>query len=784
MLAALLVSFVAAGLLAPTSALADVFRPISFVSEGALGSGEPQEAEYAHDTAISGNGRYVAFDGSIGGVSGVWRRDLATGALEQVAGGDVELPSLSENGQLISFTTNEGASLAKITDGEPDLEPKPEAVNVYMRDMTKAPSEPGAFILVSAVDGSEEALTYSGAGTTLGSAATGRSAISANGNEVAFVTTAVSNLVRYPALEEEEEQKGETPKPHTPALQVAVRFPETRETELVSRCYVAAKCAPGAEPAVATEEGGQTTGGAVYPGSTAAFRPAPAYGEYGTSAPVGASISADGSTVAWMGENVGQQALRLNSETEEKSAHYTEPLWRRIEPGSETPTERVTGGSEPTNPACAASGETQLPSPPSATDPCQGPFAATTIGRPGGILAFGAGPTGDFVPRLSADGNTVAFVSQAPLVTLGENFNRGDTGQPSDLYVVNMSPGLTRDQALTPLTALAGGEGAGPAGVAPIFDFDISPDGSQVAFVTRRTEFPLGSPAYVSPPAAEPGLNELFDVDLTNDTLTRVTHGYGGPDEPAEHPHGPKSIGVDPYEHSGDGALSPSFSESGSMLAFTSTASNLVYGDASSPPAGRGEALDGSEAYAVQRTTFPPVPTEQFVSTPPQNAIAPAWQLGVTVLSRPDGSVLLYIQAPGAGALSANARSQVPLSPTGHIAVLARHAPSLHSHASRKVGRRRNLPSVATRTVASVGVTPTTGGSEPVTLVLQLAKPYAVLAAQRDGLSASASIIFVASGRPTLREEITVHFIRAAGRSKRASAHRAGRRTVHKGARR
>ena len=35
---------------------------------------------------------------------------------------------------------------------------------------------------------------------------------------------------------------------------------------------------------------------------------------------------------------------------EARHARYTEPLWRRIAPGSETPTERVTGGSDPANP--------------------------------------------------------------------------------------------------------------------------------------------------------------------------------------------------------------------------------------------------------------------------------------------------------------------------------------------------------------------------------------------------------------------------------------------------
>ena len=53
---------------APRAADADVFGPISLVSEGPLDGGPPQQAEYAHDAAISGNGEYVAFDGSVGGV--------------------------------------------------------------------------------------------------------------------------------------------------------------------------------------------------------------------------------------------------------------------------------------------------------------------------------------------------------------------------------------------------------------------------------------------------------------------------------------------------------------------------------------------------------------------------------------------------------------------------------------------------------------------------------------------------------------------------------------------
>ena len=67
-------------LIAPAPAGADVFEPILLASASAIpGFAGNQQANYAHDPAISGNGRYVVFDGSYGGAAGVWRRDLQTG---------------------------------------------------------------------------------------------------------------------------------------------------------------------------------------------------------------------------------------------------------------------------------------------------------------------------------------------------------------------------------------------------------------------------------------------------------------------------------------------------------------------------------------------------------------------------------------------------------------------------------------------------------------------------------------------------------------------------------
>jgi Tol biopolymer transport system component len=756
-------SLTAVAALEPAPATADVFGPISLASEGSIAGGPPQQVEYARDAAVSGDGRFVAFDGSVAGVTGVWRRDLATGAIEQVAGGGAELPSISESGQFVSFTTNEGRTLPAITDDLRDEHPQQEAVNVYVRNMGLAPLQEGAFAVASAPSGSSEPLTYSAAaGTVFGSAAAGRSAISADGNEVAFVTTAVSDLVAYPALEEEERLRGEVPVPHTPALQVAVRRLNTRETILVSGEYDRASGETTSNPVAPPAEGEAL--GAVYPGH-ARFRPPPEYGEWGPDgAPPGAAISGDGSTVTWMGANIVKQARMLSGEAPEP--HYTEPLWRRIASPA-TSTERVTGGSDPENPGCVASGEASLPSNASPSDPCQGPFVVNT-GRGGtqssGIWSEAGGNSaalGDFVPRISADGYKVAFISTALPLALGENFSADRReGEPADVYVADMHPGLTRDQALAPLTELAGASSR--AETEPVRDFAISPRGDQVAFTTRRTAFPLSFPAFVSAPSPEPGLNELFDADLGDGTLTRVTQGYTG--GVSEMPHKQKAPGEeDAYEATpGAGSESPSFSAAGTLIAFSSQASNLVVGDGNTPPAGPG---DGGDAFVVARQIQQVLPTQQYISPAPATATEPAWRIGVSAQPLRDGSVRLYVEVPGAGLLRAQARG----------VVLARAPGS----AARHRGRR----STVTRTVAGAGRSAAAPGGEVASLVLRLGSPYASLSTRRGGFSASVVVAFSATGHPTLRQSIEVTFHRTHLARKRASkkgARKPSRRASHR----
>ncbi len=707
-------------------ASADIFGPIALLSERPvqLASGTVDEqAEYAEESVISGNGRFIAFVGSFGGVAGIWRRDLETGAVEQVAPSTSrippKLPSISADGRYVSFTTT--TALAPEDDHN-------HAPDVYVRDMDKPCSMVGGaclpcaedqdaaeregcpFVLVSAVNGSEEGATYHYAYASeeegLGSLAGGRTAMSADGRYVVFETAAESDLLGAA----------------TPPREILVRDLETDETSLVSSEYDPQTEADTGVPVPMVEGVG-----AAYP--VEVFNNA----KFG-----GASISADGSTVAWLGQDIGRQAKLLPAEQAAYPVVSNEPVWRRIHEGPSAPTRRVTGGSEPENPLCIASGETELPGSPSPLDPCHGPFARFDRLQPNYVLETSHV---NFVPQLDEHGDEVAFLASAPVVGSGTQLFENETS--SDVYVSEIGGSSTRVQALRRLTE-AGTNGADTELAAKIVDLGISPDGSQVAFTTRRTQFPLGSPSYVSPTAPQPGFEELYDADLADETITRVTHGYAGTAVPSE------QAGSD---EEAEGASSPSFTESGNTLSFSSSADNLVYGD------GNG----ASDAFVDNRVVLSGTTPVQFVSSAPvAPALAPSWQLYAVVEPQADGAVVLEVTVPGEGELSAGASAAVP------VTVSAARATRARARAHRA---RRTRTELMTRGVASAraAVLQTTDGLQELTLTL--APAYRALAQRADGLYSTITLRFTAPGHPDLSASLNVSFRRSvrAARSTRAA---------------
>jgi WD40-like Beta Propeller Repeat len=721
--------------LAP-GARGDVFGATALLSAGPFG-----QAEYAHDTDLSEDGRFVVFDGSVAGAIGVWRRETRPGAtLEQVAGGNATLPSVSADGRYVSFTTNEGANLPALTDGQVHAGEQPqEAPGVYVRDMSKAPGEPGAFTLASAKDHSAQSLTYEFPGATpeevaqktteYGATAAGRSAITADGRTVAFVTTAASDLAG----------------PQTPPLQVAVRHLDTQETQLVSTRFdpatgeAAVNPETGASEPVSENEFGF---GAVWsPGTPPAFDGKGRGVERGVKTPqlAGASISADGSAVAWLGQQIAEQVRTLGGEDGEAlGLAYSEPLWKRISEGPLAPTVRVTGGAEAESPACREQPEPTLPPHPSPQDPCQGPFATQLTGGTG---TWNAKSLSNTTPELSRNGDDVAFIGTAPLVGQEGGFGISNGEFNSDAYWEDMTA-PTRSSGLRRLTEFASGDKQKLATNASIEEIGISPDGGQVAFTTQRTVFPLGTPAFVSAPAAVPGLAELFDVDLANNTLTRVTRGYEG--GTPEHPE-VESEKEDRYAHLVDGSMSPSFSADGNAIAFSSTAANLVFGDGNNPPIGSlVEYDDGADAFLVPRVTFEPEPTPQTISAPPPNpALASPWRFTVSASSLASGAVQLRATVPGSGTLAASAVSALPAG-----------------------AARRGVHKVR-RTVASA--TGRSRASAVLRLQLTLPSRYAKLANRAGGLPGTVAATFSAPGHATLRRTLAVRFVRRSHASRKGN---------------
>ncbi len=637
-----------ATLLAPAAAAAD-FGPIQLVSKSAA-----EQATTATAPAISADDCYLAFQGTIGGLRGVFRKDLETGVVESVAAGsayiekapaaDSSAPSISADGRYVSFTTK--------TSLDPTDDLQANSSDVYVADMAASPP---SYELASAVNGASVGLTYSGAG---GSLTSGRVALSADGREVVFFTTAASDLTSGPG--------GSTEGAPTPAGQVVVRNLETLETILVS-----------------AERDSETDAMTDLPVKGGAIVQLPQLPRL-----PGAALSADGTTVAWLGANVHRQvslapgeAIAIAAENSTSPFPYDEPLWRRIVDGPGAPTRRIVGGEG-------------------------SPFKGLTERNTEFNAAEGwLGISGiEGAPQLSADGRTVALI--------------GNPTNATNVFVVDMHDGLSRAEAVRQLTAEVPFRPTEPERTinqepyvqlnGHVYQVGISADGRRIAFVTARQKFPLAPPSLVSSPPGSLGLVELYEANLEDEALLRITHGYGGLGEPSLAPTG--------SGRAGDGASSPSLGAGGRLIAFASTASNLVEGDGN----------EAADAFLVEDLGEPFGEGSSSISSPPPSPVVkPRWKLVLSASSLPDGSVRLIATVPASGALRARASAAL--------------SPAL---------RQRSL---ATSTARA-------GGGGPIAMTLRLPRRLRRLARSGEGLYAMARVSFRGPGGKPLRGDLEVHF--------------------------
>jgi hypothetical protein len=622
-----------------------------------------EQADEVSNAALSGDGRYLVFAGSLDGRSGILRRDLQTDVVEPVAVADAygdsplrdaAFPAISASGRSVSFTTS--AALDPADDHN-------QQADVYVRDMTiPVPGDgaacavdgPCGYTLVSALDGTTTGLTYQAGGGS-GSTAAARQAISADGRRVAFIVVAESDLAG----------------PGTPAGQVAVRDLETRRTTLVSTLR---------DP----DTGSMTD------------RPVPGRAVVGQ----GAALSADGTTVAWIGERIGQQAATVGDDPGGALGDYNEPLWRRIADGPAAPIRRVAGAGDPEAPGCQPGGTM-------ADVACQGPYpqlnaADPFLGVTGGWLT---GISDASLIALSADGRTVAFLGSPP-------------GGSVDLFVADMRPERARRDAVRRLTEDLGGRN--------LIDIALAPDGRRVAFGTDRNAFALSPPFLVNAPPAVIGQPELWLIDLDGNTLQRLSRTVdGGPSG--------ESTGVPSANPS---PTSPSFDTTGRMVAWVSPASNLVPVDANG----------ASDAFLVEDRTAPPGTPGRFdISTPPAVPTVPrAWKLALRAVAQRDGSVRFDATVPGAGVLRATVRATVPV--TKRVKVKTRGG--RYKTVRRRVLSRRQV-AVASLVARSAGLS---------RLSVRVTKAYRSLVRAKAGLDATATVSFAAPSRATLRDGLAVRF--------------------------
>jgi Tol biopolymer transport system component len=637
------------------------------------------------DADISADGRYVVFqtqatnlfedDGGVIGPhgqepdteppgtlreGGIFRYDRVTGAIQLVVDGSESHTEGAEAGKLV-FQGAQSPSVSAdgryvVFSSAQQLAPQDnnENVDVYVRDMdvplTSDRKASGAYTLVSARDGGDEPATYAQRNPPLRGAEPGadvwpNTSISADGRYVVFRTTELeSNLPDHSAVD-------------TPAGQLFVRDLVAKTTTLLSRDMTTVRY-PSGDPA----------GGATGP----------------------ATISADGSTVAWTSENAEAQTRFLPGESPVASVPYY--LWRRWqEPNALT--RRPTGWTDPDDPACLPEKEVVLSE--TATGPCYGPLNSqeSRLGSVAGVA-----------PGLSADGYTVAFLAGAalrPNVTKSSGL---------DVFLTSMLPGVTRKQGTHELTlsANSGNPGSAPS----IESLAFSQDGSTIAFTTTRDDFVLPEPHPVGAFRPLPTANDLYVIHLAENTLERAVVNYEGGDP------------------SGSISVNPTLTADGSTIAFTSSASDLIFGDANnvndaftaSLQTAAGIAPPSAEVNAVQGG---------FLLSATESP-----ELGLHIKPAKNGGLTLLVETPGPGRLVAQARGTI----VTKVAKKARKKKVILAHGSG-VARSEGTTTLILHLASKYARDLRLAGKLRASITVSFTPPIPA-----EGLSAEASATFASGG--------------------------------------
>lgn len=549
--------------------------------------------------SISADGRYVVFLSTAGDIDlsapigGIFRVDRQTGSVALVAArlgpppscnGAAGRPWVSADGRYVAFETAE-ALIAADTNSSRD---------VYVRDMTVAAGNPGAFELVSALNGASTPATYATTGCAGGARIPDSArALSFDGRRVLFTTNKFTNLP----------SGGDTDTPHA---QLYMRNLTTDATTLVTR----------------------TIDDPLTPAHETAGLPIDLSAEDAPPLPM-ASISGDGTTVSWVGVEARQQTPFHAAENENAGTgldrHY---LWRRVSDGPLAPTRRVAGLVDMDAPGCDPSDENvdvqdNAPEPGETADPCLGQLANTEWD---GHYCSTLAP-----PALDLHGYRVAYLTCAELRHAGprpqpiehdvngDGFHEGEDGdwteyptllpvktQGEDVFITDMSPGVRRIAGTRELTRTAGNVNEADLAGALIDRLDFAANADRLAFVTLRAAFNLPNPTPIGTMPTTKDRQRVFVIDNlstpsnADDTLQWVTRSH------AADSNEDLEAGV---------AVDVALDATGDTLVFSTMAGDVFYGDGNSK----------ADVFATDGPAGPPAGPRVTISSPtPSQVLASA----------------------------------------------------------------------------------------------------------------------------------------------------------------
>ena len=582
---------------APTLARADVFGPIS-LGVGRARSSRPTTRTTRRSRAT---GATSPSTGRSAGSRASGGATCDSGEVEQVAGGDAELPSISADGRYISFTTS-----ARLTPG--DHERSARRVRARHGHRLGAGvlagernAESCAFALASAVDGrrrSAQLRRYERTGPL----------------RIARRGPLGAERRRPPRRVRDDRRLGpdrSAPARSTDDAGAAGRGARPRQPATTSSSASAdARPVPKPRP-VSAEEAGKPVGAVFTKRRRAAAVPRRSK-RMANATTVGASISADGSTVAWMGDDIAEQAPQLAGEA--PPPRYTEPLWRRIAggPGADPARHRRLG---PGGPACAASGETRSPA---------NRRWRTRAGPVRSAFSESADP-GLWSERL---GSRLPSRSSAPTATRSRSSptrrwscsvpNFGAFAQPRATCT---SPTCTTASRATrrcaALTRARQRQQLGHRDATRRSSTSRSrPTAPRSRSRRKRTVFPLGV-AGVRQRAR--GRRRAWSNCSTSTSPTRRSRASRRATKAARAntrtcPNRPAKTPTPRLRRCAVAVVL----RRRATLAFSSTASNLVYGDGNTPPLGHESAtFDGTDAFVVSRVLFGSQRAGTYISPAP-----------------------------------------------------------------------------------------------------------------------------------------------------------------------